>query len=199
MCTSYHVFPEENFAMRELISELVSLFPGVSLTQGRVRPSNVAPVLLDSGPAPLRFGLTLPSRKGLLLNARSETLLLSPLFAPMMAASRCLVPANDFYEWTSDKKARTFHPVDGGLLYMAGLCMEAQPLPCFVIITCAADEVVGPVHHRMPLLLGSAEYREAWLRSPALAGDLLRLPPQVPLEDRPAACTSPSRPFPGCM
>lgn len=184
MCTSYHVFPEENFAMRQLISEIIAGFPGVSVTEGRVRPSNVAPVLLASGPAPLRFGLTLSGRKGLLLNARSETALESPLFGPMVAATRCLVPANDFYEWTPERKAHTFHPSEGGLLYMAALYMNARPLPCFVIITCDADEQVSQVHDRMPLLMGSAEYQEAWLRSPALARDLLRLPPQVPLDDR---------------
>lgn len=172
--------------MREIISQLVSAFPGVSLAQGRISPSMTAPALLSSGPVPMRFGMTLSARKGLLLNARSETADQSPLFAPMMQGARCLIPANDFYEWDSAKRPHTFHPPPGQLLYMAGLYMRAKPLPCYVILTREADEAVSPIHHRMPLLMSSAEYCEAWLRSPALALELLRIEPDLSLEVRSA-------------
>lgn len=185
MCTSYHVFPEENIEMREIISQVVASFPGIGIGSGRISPAMTAPVLLPGGPAPMCFGMTLQGGKGLLLNARSETAAQSPLFAPLLRRTRCLIPANDFYEWTKQKQAHTFHDRQAGrLLYMAALFMPTEPLARFVIITRPADDVVSAVHDRMPLLLGSAEYRDAWLRSPGLAEDLLHMSPDIVLQDR---------------
>lgn len=186
MCTSYHVFPEENIEMREIISEAVRRFPSQVPRTGRISPSMTAAVLTEAGPTPMRFGLTLRSRKGLLLNARSEGAAASPLFAPMLMSQRCLVPANEFYEWNEQKKAYLFSDSAGGLLYFAGLFLPDMPLPCFVIITRAADEAVARVHDRMPLILHSPEYRDAWLRSPQLAQELLQLPGDALLQSRPA-------------
>ena len=186
MCTSYHVFPEENIEMREIISETVRRFPSQLPQTGRVSPSQTAAVLMLDGPAPMRFGLGLKGRKGLLLNARSESAATSPLFAPMLQAQRCLVPANDFYEWDDRKKAYLFSLKNRGLLYFAGLYLQMKPLPHFVIITRDADSAVTPIHNRMPLILDSPEYREAWLRSPQLAQELLMLPGEAELISRPA-------------
>lgn len=186
MCTSYHVFPEENIEMREIISEAVRRFPSRVPGTGRISPSMTAAVIGGEGAAPMHFGLKLRQRKGLLLNARSEGAADSPLFSPMLRNSRCLVPANEFYEWTAQKKAHLFSAEDGALLYFAGLFLQEGPLPCFVIITRDADEAVSPVHDRMPLILNSPEYREAWLRSPQLARELLQLKPDLSLRCRTA-------------
>ena len=101
----------------------------------------------------------------------------------MLEKSRCLVPANDFYEWTKDKKPHIFPHAKGDLLYMAGFFVRTSPFPRFVIITREADSLVSPVHNRMPLLLASPEYRQAWLSSHALASELLHLPQEVALTD----------------
>lgn len=181
MCTSYHVFPEENIQMREIISQAVQRFPGHPPRQGRVSPSQLAAVIDEEGPAVMRFGISLPGRKGLLLNARSEGANSSPLFSPMLRARRCLVPANDFFEWDERKNAYLFSPETGGLLFFAGLYAPAAPLQQFVIITRGADPVVSPVHDRMPLILPSPEYQDAWLRSADLARELLHIPPDLSL------------------
>lgn len=181
MCTSYHVFPEENTEMHGIISELTENFPGQPVKTGRISPTDCVVVIDAQGIKPMRFGLQLPYRKGLQLNARSETAARSPLFSPMLISHRCLVPANAFYEWTPEKKAHLFSAADGGLLYMAALYTMEPQGPRFVILTRAADEQVCPIHDRMPLLLQSPEYRDAWLRSPILAKELMQLDGPVPL------------------
>lgn len=181
MCTSYHVFPEENTEMREIISQAVRRFPDYPPKAGRISPSEATLVIDSEGPGVMRFGIPLTGKKGLLLNARSEGTSFSPLFSPMLRAQRCLVPASSFYEWDADKKAFLFSSEKGGTLYFAGLYTYAAPLHQFVIITRAADQAVSPIHDRMPLILPSPEYQEAWLRSPELAKDLLHIKPDLPL------------------
>ena len=184
MCTSYHVFPDENIEMREIIGRVVSAFPQFPLRTGRVSPTHTAAVLTAQAAILMRFGQQHPSRKGLLLNARSEGAAHSPLFSPMLKHRRCLVPANEFYEWTPDKKPRLYSPAAGGLLYMAGLYSPAEPLAHFVILTRPADEQVQPVHDRMPLLLQTEELRQLWLSAPPLAESLLTLWDDVPLLEK---------------
>ena len=186
MCASYRVLPEESMEMQAIISEVVANFPQADITRGRIVPSLTAPVIGPDGPMPMMFGMQLNHMKGLLLNARSEGAQTSPLFAPMLEKSRCLVPANDFYEWTKDKKPHIFPHVTGELLYMAGFFVRTSPVPRFVIITREADGIVSPVHNRMPLLLASPEYRQAWLSSQLLAEELLYLPQESVLIDKAA-------------
>jgi len=187
MCVSYHVLPDESIEMQAIISQIVANFPSANVTQGRIAPSLTAPVIGPDGPVPMTFGIQLNSQKSLLLNARSESAQTSPLFSTMLKKSRCLVPANDFYEWTKDKKPHTFHQMGGELLYMAGFFLRTSPLPRFVIITRVADDLVSPIHNRMPLLLPNPEYRHAWLSSQALAAELLHLYQEVALIDKKAS------------
>lgn len=106
-----------------------------------------------------------------LVNARAETARDKPAFRDAFAKRRCVVPADGFYEWTGAKGARKpfwFHPPDGGLLYLAGL-YEARKNPetgeqerTFTILTTSANEIVQPMHDRMPVLLDRSDL-DAWL------------------------------------
>lgn len=104
------------------------------------------------------------------INARAETLTSRPAFKEAFAKRRCVVPADGFFEWTSPKAARQpiwFHRPEGGLLLFAGLYESWQPKPgewqrTFTIVTTDANEVVGPVHDRMPVIL-SDEDADAWM------------------------------------
>lgn len=184
MCTSYHVFPEENIEMREIISDVISALPQFPPRTGRVSPTDTAAVLSKDGAAPMRFGQQHPSKKSLLLNARSESAAQSTLFSPMLLRTRCLVPANEFFEWTQQKQPRLYAAQEGGILYMAGLYALAAPIPHFVILTRPADEQVSPVHDRMPLLLQTEELRHLWLHDDQLSGELLQMMLDVPLTER---------------
>ena len=103
-----------------------------------------------------------------MINARSET-----ADKRFRSASRVIVAADGFYEWTGPRDARKpvwFRPRDGGLLYLAGL---AEILPdgrlAFVVLTTDAEGAVARIHDRMPLVVPRAMLQD-WLKS----GDTLR-------------------------
>src|SRR5438105_4104407 len=92
------------------------------------------------------------------INARAETLLERPLFRGSVARRRCLIVADGFYEW-QDVGQRAKQPVyirlrDGGLFAFAGLYADGGegPATC-AIITTAPNEVIRPIHNRMPAIL----------------------------------------------
>jgi putative SOS response-associated peptidase YedK len=118
-----------------------------------------------------------------MINARMETVHEKPAFRRAFASRRCLLPADGYYEWyaTSQKtkagkplKQPFFiHPADGSVMAMAGLYeiwrdpTRAEDDPerfkwtCTVITTTAEDEL-GRIHDRMPLLVERDRY-DAWL------------------------------------
>src|SRR3990172_6410424 len=104
------------------------------------------------------------------INARAETLASRSAFKEAFHKQRCVVPADGFFEWVGPKTARQpiwFHRPDGGLLLFAGLYESWQPKPgewerTFTIVTTDANEVVGRVHDRMPVILGDDD-ADAWM------------------------------------
>ncbi|MEX2159387.1 MAG: SOS response-associated peptidase [Dehalococcoidia bacterium] len=104
------------------------------------------------------------------INARAETLTTRPAFKEAYQKRRCVVPADGFFEWTGPKTARQplwFHRPDGGLVLFAGLYESWQPAPdtwqrTFTIITTDANDVVGRVHDRMPVVLTDGDI-DAWM------------------------------------
>jgi putative SOS response-associated peptidase YedK len=123
----------------------------------------------------LRWGLV-PSWAGdlsigqRLLNARAETLTEKPAFRSAFARRRCLVPADGFYEWAAaagKKQPIHFRLRSGGVFALAGLWERWQPPGGAVVESCSivtteANELVRPVHERMPAILDPALF-EAWL------------------------------------
>ena len=111
-----------------------------------------------------------------LFNARSETAALRDSFRQAFAARRCVVPADGFYEWSGPKDARQPHWIhrrDGGLLLMAGLYEDgptgAPAAPGspgdarFSVLTTSPNQLVAPLHDRMPVILEPADV-DLWLR-----------------------------------
>ncbi|HEY8283700.1 MAG TPA: SOS response-associated peptidase [Chloroflexota bacterium] len=103
------------------------------------------------------------------INARAETLLERPLFRGALAQHRCLIPADGFYEWQAHPGRKTKQPIyarlrDGSLFAFAGLYTPAggdRAATC-VIITTAPNELMVPVHNRMPAIL-DPDNEAAWL------------------------------------
>jgi putative SOS response-associated peptidase YedK len=136
-------------------------------------------------PGRLRWGL-LPGRWAErrsgppLINARAETLGDQPAFAESFRARRCLIPADGFYEWRHDERGKApvwISRADGELFAFAGV-WAALPqrdgpgeLHSCAIITCEPNELIRPVHDRMPVVL-AADREADWL-DPALPEDAL--------------------------
>ena len=123
-----------------------------------------------------------PSIGSRLINARLETVDEKPAFKKAFASRRCLLPADGYYEWYGEKKGSKqpffIHPKDGGLLAMAGLyefwrSPEGEWLFTVTVITTQAEDALGHIHDRMPMLVEPDRW-EAWL-SPAAQGDLRQL------------------------
>ncbi|MEA5517279.1 SOS response-associated peptidase [Nodularia sp. UHCC 0506] len=109
-----------------------------------------------------------------LINARAETVAEKPAFRSAFKQRRCLVLADGFYEWkrhNSKKQPFYFHLPDGQPFGFAGLWERWQPLPgkpdneeiiSCTILTTAANELVQPIHDRMPVIVDPQDY-DLWL------------------------------------
>ncbi len=119
-----------------------------------------------------------------LLNARAETAADKPAFRAALRRRRCLVPADGFYEWLRQGKTKQpfcFRLHDDRPFAFAGLWESWQgpagPLETCTILTTEANDLVRPVHDRMPVILPAGAHAE-WLdprrQDPGLLGPLLR-------------------------
>jgi putative SOS response-associated peptidase YedK len=147
-----------------------------------VAPQSVQPVVRlnrDSGHrefAQMRWGLVPfwakdPKFGYSTINARAEEVASKPAYREALRKRRCLVPADAFYEWQRiDKKTK--HPFafalkSGEPYAMAGLWerwqpKEGEPLETFTILTTDPNELMEPVHNRMPVILAAKDYAR-WL------------------------------------
>ena len=121
-----------------------------------------------------------------LINARAESLATQPAFAESFRERRCLIPADGFFEWRSDDTGKT--PVwitraDGELFAFAGLWAAlpakasggaGEMLHSCAIVTCAPNELIRPIHDRMPVIL-DPELEAAWLEPELAEDELLEL------------------------
>jgi putative SOS response-associated peptidase YedK len=116
-----------------------------------------------------------------LINARSETVEEKPSFREAFRKRRCIVPADGFYEWqrTGGKKQPFFFQMrDERPFGFAGLWERwegegGEVLNSCTILTTEANEVLRPVHDRMPVILHPEDY-ELWLDADARKRDLVK-------------------------
>lgn len=107
-----------------------------------------------------------------MINARAETLAEKPSFQPLLKANRCLVPADGFYEF--EHRGKEIRPVrfilqDEAVFCFAGLYAEwhnplkpQEIVSTYTIITTEPNDLVRPIHDRMPLILPQESEKE-WL------------------------------------
>ncbi|MBI3006410.1 MAG: SOS response-associated peptidase [Ignavibacteriales bacterium] len=135
-------------------------------------------------------------------NAKSETLESSRLFGPYFQNARCLVPADAFYEWKKinvtkevrgkrkdfvERQPVAFRMKDDRMFMFAGLFSvwrneQGEEFPSFAIITTEPNELMKPIHNRMPVILNEEDFSE-WLdRGNKSTGDLKKLLVPYPAE-----------------
>jgi putative SOS response-associated peptidase YedK len=96
-----------------------------------------------------------------LINARGETAAEKPAFRGAFKSRRCIIPASGFFEWEEQGKLKLPHYIharDGLPLSFAALWErwapeDHAPLETVTILTCAANEFMGELHTRMPVVL----------------------------------------------
>jgi len=114
------------------------------------------------------------------INARAETAWDSPAFGPALRATRCIIPADAFYEWDRTASPRQPYAIgpaaDGELLPMAGIWSATRHAPPTVaVLTTAPNPLVARVHNRMPVIL-PMDVIDDWLDPDATP---LRLAPML--------------------
>lgn len=112
------------------------------------------------------------AKGGLVINARSETAAVRPMFSEALRKRRCLLPAERFFEWDRDKNKVTFSAPDVRVIFLAGLWSVYANVTRFTVLTTAANASMLPVHDRMPLMVG-AEDMERWLSDSDFASGYL--------------------------
>ncbi|MEX2546605.1 MAG: SOS response-associated peptidase [Chloroflexota bacterium] len=121
-----------------------------------------------------------------MINARAETVATSSAFRASFLRRRCVIPADGFYEWRREGKARKpflIHAPSDEPLAFAGLWApwrdpaSGEWLLSAAVVTTAANTTVGQLHNRMPAILSADEWPPLWLdpmiADPGLLSDLL--------------------------
>jgi len=197
MCGRFTLFEPDKVLAKEFG---VSDFPPRS-PRYNIAPSQpiaaVRAVLAGSGRelALLRWGLIPswskdPAIANRLINARAETANQKPSFRNAFRRHRCLIPASGFYEWLRWERGKQPYFVrmrDGHPFAFAGLwdrweSPDEGVVETCAILTTAANDVLAPIHDRMPVILPPMEYAR-WLDpslkdTDSLAPLLVPFPPE---------------------
>jgi len=110
-----------------------------------------------------------------MINARSETVATKPAFRSAFKRKRCLVIADGFFEWKKEGKTKQPFYIsrnDSQPFTMAGLWESwtdktdenAVPIETCTILTTSANQIMEPLHDRMPVILEQEQY-DFWLDS----------------------------------
>ena len=159
MCGRYYI-------MKQIYQVLKDMGVDVQWNQillGDCFPKQKIPVIVENHGKleikKLQWGYRIPYTSQLIINARCETLLEKKLFQKDVKERRCLIFAKGFYEWDGHKHQVSFESRHDPILLMAGIYNDKEEV---VIITKNANDVMKPVHSRMPLIIDQHDMMK-WL------------------------------------
>jgi putative SOS response-associated peptidase YedK len=103
-------------------------------------------------------------------NATAERLQGSPVYRRLLNQRRCLIPIDGFYEWQGLKPPKTPYFIylkSSEPFALAGLWdtwrkPDGSLFESFTIITTEPNELLRPIHRRMPVIL-SKDDEQSWL------------------------------------
>lgn len=154
-------------------------------------PTQLLPVITNENPDGMSFfywGLIPEWSKSKavsikLFNAQAEAINEKPTFKNALKQHRCIVPADSFYEWKRvSKKSKIpyrFLLNNNNTFSFAGLWEEFEDdndevMHTFTIITTEPNEMVQPIHERMPVML-TPDTEKIWLDNASSEHDLLNV------------------------
>jgi putative SOS response-associated peptidase YedK len=114
-----------------------------------------------------------PSGANRMINLRAETVREKKGWKSTLARRRCIIPIDGFYEWQDQGKGQRKQPFyitsrDFAPIALAGLWAtwrdpdSGEELFTCTILTTSANDLMEPVHHRMPVILAPEDW-DAWL------------------------------------
>ena len=106
------------------------------------------------------------------INARAETVTEKPMFRSAYKRRRCLVPADGYYEWKTEKGAKQPYcirrhddaPFAFGGIWETAIDGDGGEIDTAAILTMAAGPDAKAVHHREPVCVRQEDYAE-WLEA----------------------------------
>ena len=177
MCGRYYVGEKLIEQVRHIVPSIQSQLEYSYC--GDITPAMKAPVIAGRNNKPvlelMTWGFQKFEDKGLIINARSETVSEKRLFKECFLHRRILLPASGFYEWDKSKNKVTFTLEDSPVLFLAGFYQRTDETPegQFVVLTTAANASMEPVYDRMPLLIEKKDIT-LWLNDESAASELAR-------------------------
>jgi putative SOS response-associated peptidase YedK len=105
-----------------------------------------------------------------MINARAESVADKPSFMQAFQNQRCLVVADGFYEWKKEGmtkrpfyiRLKSGEPIGFAGLYNIWKSPEGEQICTSTIITTDANEMIQPLHDRMPAIAFPGSY-DLWL------------------------------------
>ncbi len=187
MCGRFSLISSE-----ELIKRIFRLNRAPVQLRFNIAPSQKVPVIrithntLEREMVDMRWGLIPSWAKDIaignqLINARSETLFEKPAFRSAVKKRRCLIPTDGFFEWKKEGKKKQPYYIylkDRQPFGIAGLWeswegKDEETILSFTIITTEANELIRPLHERMPVIVPN-EKQDSWLDTQQQSPDLIR-------------------------
>ena len=170
--------PPAKLVERFGLDECVDFVPRYNIPPGTdipvIRQSPVGKRVLHL----LRWGLVPrwakdPGIGNKLSNARGESVAEKPSFRDAFRRRRCLIPADGFYEWKTEGKMKqpffislkSGEPLVMGGLWESWRRPDGEILRTACIITTGPNDVMEPIHDRMPVILRTEDW-QAWLEAP---------------------------------
>lgn len=198
MCGRFALYSAPETLSRRFETETI---PGME-PRYNIAPTQTIPIVRDEDGdryfALVRWGLIPHWAKDMkigysTINARAETVAEKPMFRDAFRRRRCLIPANGFYEWQAIAGSKTKQPWFIALrnhepMAFAGLwerwrSPEGEDLESCTIIVTNANEIMQPIHDRMPVILAPKAWN-AWLEPDVQnTGGLQDLLKPYPAED----------------
>jgi len=169
MCTAYELGKSRGSTPGYLAPEAVAEISATRETR-IIRPTLPAPVILPDGTLrTMHWGFRrafAPKAKGntpvwrTIVNSREDKLG-GRTWKEAFALRRCFIPASSFYEWV-EREGRNvplrFERPGGEWIWIAGIWeINDEHGVCFSMITTHPNNVLEPVHDRMPAVLGDAQ------------------------------------------
>ncbi len=183
MCGTYYLGSETLQGIYRFVKNMDGRLTAGSRSWSKdLFPADLAPVIISDGnrKAKLslqRWGYPGIENKGVIFNARQESVLDKRMFSNGIRYHRAVIPADHFYEWNANKEKYIFRRNDGKPVLMAGFFDVLQNEERFVILTTDANASMKPVHDRiMPVILEENQL-EDWLYDRNAYVDILKQRP----------------------
>lgn len=182
MCGRYKTNTEQEIIeIRDILKEI-----SIKLTSEDIKyldkettPGSKAPVITNKHELKIiDWGFTKWDNKGLIFNAKSETVKTSNYFKQDFEYGKCIIPASSYFEWQKlDEKTKQkyeFKLKENKILFIAGFTkIESDGKETYTIITKSAQKNISFIHDRMPLLLTKEEAIN-WLNNTSIEDILLK-------------------------